>query len=572
MIKMFMEKVFLVLGLVVLAGCRTDDSAPSREWQTEDFQTETHLADGSLKVSATVRDGLLHVVDKGTESGDMVRKERHWNASPEVGASAEARVRVVSCEGLAGVMLEFCDGVHEDILTLYTNRIELDHAKLSHAMDTTDDFHVYRVEIRGTNVSVLADGKMVINGIGRFTKPAHEGRNWIGFGAGSSSATGEAFWDWVRWTAAPVRRKPEERDVPGAAHHVVYKQADRYACFPSLAIDPATGHLYTRFQSKKTATHYETAGALTVTKKSLDGGATWNDISAIPSTACDDMPGPAFTASDGARVRINQNWRRWFPLSRLAEFKGKYAITDSSSERGKEQGTFAIWSGGFLERSEDGGHTWRRMEIPGLDTYASCSSPWSNAQLPDGTILRAFWVRPDEASKGKVVVVRTRDGRTCEVVPVMDDPDNRLTFTEETLVHTTLEGAVWMLTRVHGDGDFMWQAVSRDGGRTWISKKTGIDAGQSPPSGLVKLDDGRLVMVYGCRRAPFGIRALVSEDEGLTWRMDHVLVLREDGEGFDLGYPRAVKLPGGDVLAVYYYATADGVRHIACTRFTVPRF
>ena len=48
--------------------------------------------------------------------------------------------------------------------------------------------------------------------------------------------------------------------------------------------------------------------------------------------------------------------------------------------------------------------------------------------------------------------------------------------------------------------------------------------------------------------------------------MDHVLVLREDGEGFDLGYSRAVKLPGGDVLAVYYYATGDGVRHIALTR------
>lgn len=54
----------------------------------------------------------------------------------------------------------------------------------------------------------------------------------------------------------------------------------------------------------------------------------------------------------------------------------------------------------------------------------------------------------------------------------------------------------------------------------WSSRKTEIEAGASPPSGLVKLDDGRLVLVYGCRRVPHGIQALVSEDEGLTWRMD----------------------------------------------------
>lgn len=192
-------------------------------------------------------------------------------------------------------------------------------------------------------------------------------------------------------------------------------------------------------------------------------------------------------------------------------------------------------------------------------------------QLPDGTVLRAFMVRKNSKCAGRVMVAITRDGRKADLVDVMGDPENKLPFTEETLVYTTSKGAVWMLTRVHGTGAPIWQAVSQDGGRTWTARPTEIDARNTPPSGLVKLKDGRLVMVYGYRDAPSGIRALVSEDEGLTWRTDHVLVLRDDGDGYELGYPRAVKLPDETIVAVYYYATDDKVRHIACTRFKVPK-
>jgi len=561
----------VVLLAFIVSGCMMASPGSSINWKTEAFVTERHALAGSPQSGTSVSNGVLHVVDAGTQLGDLVIMNRPWRADPESGSAVEARVRVVSCQGMAGVMLGVADGVHEDTLTLYTDRIELHYAKLSYVMDTTNGFHVYRVDIRGTNVSVRVDGEKVLDGAGLFTQPAHEGRNQLSFGSGSSMATGESLWDWVRWTAQPIRRKPEEREVPGAAHHVVYKQADRYACFPSLAMDPDSGNLYARFSAKKKATHFALSGTLTVTRESRDGGVTWNDIPSVPQSARPDMPDATFTVPDGSQVRIGQNWMRWFPVKRLNEFKGKYAITTSSSVRGKEQGTFSVNSGGYLERSEDGGRTWQRTDIPGLDTYVSCSSPWACTQLPDGTVLRAFMVRQDEASSGSVVVAITRDGRTAEVVPVMGDPENKLIFTEETRLHTTSDGVVWMLTRVHGPGAPIWQAVSKDGGRTWDAHPTEIDARQSPPSGMVKLDDGRLVLVYGYRDAPFGIRALVSEDEGLSWRTDHVLVLREDGEGFDLGYPRAVKLPGGDVVAVYYYATADQIRHIACTRFTVPK-
>ena len=74
--------------------------------------------------------------------------------------------------------------------------------------------------------------------------------------------------------------------------------------------------------------------------------------------------------------------------------------------------------------------------------------------------------------------------------------------------------------------------------------------GGNPPT-LTKLLDGRLCMTYGYRAQPFGIRARLSSDEGLTW--DQEIVLRDDGGSHDLGYPRTIQRPDGTLVTVYYF-------------------
>ena len=90
---------------------------------------------------------------------------------------------------------------------------------------------------------------------------------------------------------------------------------------------------------------------------------------------------------------------------------------------------------------------------------------------------------------------------------------------------------------------------------------------------MVLLDDGRLLIVYGYRVKPYGIRARTSEDGGRSWGPE--LILRDDGGSGDLGYPRVVKQPGGKVMVGYWFNTADdpiqfngGVRHVVATVFT----
>ncbi len=387
-------------------------------------------------------------------------------------------------------------------------------------------------------------------------------------------------------------------ETAGTTHHLVFKEEGKYASFPSLAINPANEYLYTSFSVKDAPSHMggeEHERHLSM--ESRDKGVTWQIIDTLPVNLQDARPGllsvkqsqssgGTFIVPDGSMVRIGQYWRRWLPIERLPEFRDKYSITMGAQNRGPGPDYFAYNSGGYLERSDDKGQTWQRTDIPELDVYSSCSSPWSYDQLPDGTVIRAFAMRKtaEDPFFNRVVAVMTRNGRSAQVVDVMGNvPD--FMFTEETLVHVTSTGVIWMLTRVH-DADSernnhnLWQAVSCDGGLSWDSKPTLINIGRSPASGLIQLNDGRIVLVAGYRGgANCGIHALVSEDEGLTWRYDRRIGLRQDGHGFDLGYARAIKLKDETIVTIYYYSTADEVktekqptRSIYATRFKVPEF
>jgi hypothetical protein len=94
--------------------------------------------------------------------------------------------------------------------------------------------------------------------------------------------------------------------------------------------------------------------------------------------------------------------------------------------------------------------------------------------------------------------------------------------------------------------------ASADNGQSWSLVAEPVrDTGEGNPPHLLKLADGRLCLTYGNRAKPFGIFARLSSDAGKTW--SEALVLRQDGGGRDLGYPRSVQRPDGKVVTVYYF-------------------
>ena len=117
------------------------------------------------------------------------------------------------------------------------------------------------------------------------------------------------------------------------------------------------------------------------------------------------------------------------------------------------------------------------------------------------------------------------------------------------------------------EGDKNWIDTYRslDGGTSWKLDTTAVpDTGEGNPPSLICLADGRICLTYGYRATPFGIRARLSSDGGKTWAPE--IILRDDGGGRDVGYPRSVQRPDGKVVTVYYYHdTLKGNRHIAAT-------
>lgn len=81
---------------------------------------------------------------------------------------------------------------------------------------------------------------------------------------------------------------------------------------------------------------------------------------------------------------------------------------------------------------------------------------------------------------------------------------------------------------------------------------------------MIRLADGRLCLTYGYRAEPFGIRARLSDDNGLTWGDE--IGIRNDGGGRDIGYPRSVQRKDGQIVTVYYFHDAPlSERYIAAT-------
>ena len=81
---------------------------------------------------------------------------------------------------------------------------------------------------------------------------------------------------------------------------------------------------------------------------------------------------------------------------------------------------------------------------------------------------------------------------------------------------------------------------------------------------MVKLQSGKLVVVYGYRGIPYSIRSKISTDNGKSWSKE--IILRDDARTWDIGYCRTVVREDDKVVSVYYYSTEEHPeRHIAAT-------
>ena len=112
---------------------------------------------------------------------------------------------------------------------------------------------------------------------------------------------------------------------------------------------------------------------------------------------------------------------------------------------------------------------------------------------------------------------------------------------------------------------YTFQNDSIDGGMTWSEPRQMPYWGH--PAHCIALSDGRVAVVYGRRREPFGIRAAISESEGETWGDE--IIVRDDFPNGNLGYPSLIEYAPGKLFSAYYGEDAEGVTCIQGTYFSV---
>lgn len=214
-----------------------------------------------------------------------------------------------------------------------------------------------------------------------------------------------------------------------------------------------------------------------------------------------------------------------------------------STDRGR------LWQGPFRLKIENLGIAARTDYI--VDGQDSCML-FLTAAKPDGEEGRPFCAR---TSNG---------GKTWEFVSWINESPDGFAIMPSTLRLSENE----LLSAVRRrSGANRWIDVYRslDNGQRWELETPPVsDLGEGNPPSMIRLADGRVCLTYGVRKAPFGIRAVLSQDGGRTWEPE--IVLRDDGGGRDVGYPRSVQRVDGKVVTIYYIHDAPASeRYVAAT-------
>ncbi len=236
-------------------------------------------------------------------------------------------------------------------------------------------------------------------------------------------------------------------------------------------------------------------------------------------------------------------------------------------------GSGAVFNGGYYLRSVDGGEHWQGpMRAPHIepellrDPFGEPITAYNRGAAVEGKDGRLFWVAAatDRISPHRTsnhLMISEDKGLSWEYsTPVA--VDDEVTFNEAS-IYETPQGDLVAFLRTANFEDQACIARSTDGGRSFEPWE-GM-GWQGHPLHATRLPDDRVLLVYGYRHAPMGIRARVLNAECTDFATAPEIVLRDDGTTSDLGYPWSVLLDDKRVLVTYYINVDGGLQHIAGT-------
>jgi len=349
---------------------------------------------------------------------------------------------------------------------------------------------------------------------------------------------------------------------------VIYRDEKFYSAFPSIVRRP-DGELLVAFRRAperrrlgEPSTSHTDPNSYLVLVRSHDGGRSWSStpelIFAHPFGGSQDPC--MLQLRDRSILCSSYGW---------AELRGDAV---SKMTNAYKHGNF-VFLGGYILRSSDGGHTWQGPIIPP-------PNPDENTKDPFGKVVPAY--NRGAMCEGRNGVVYWATAATTSKHPdksethLFTSADKGLSWNyscpiatdktagfNETSLYETPRGDLVAFMRTEAFNDHTTIARSTNHGKSFEPWQ---DAGfQGHPHYALGLPNKQVLLVYGYRHPPFGIRARALDAEGTNASSAPELILRDDGGSGDLGYPWATMVSKHRALVVYYFNTHDGTRHIAGT-------
>ncbi len=347
---------------------------------------------------------------------------------------------------------------------------------------------------------------------------------------------------------------------------LIYQDTAFYSSFPSVVKKP-NGELLVAFRRAPNRMIFGEKGnnhtdhnSFLVAVRSTDG-ATWTtDPELIYAHPFGGSQDPCLLQlKDGTLLCTSYGWQQ-VRESGVPNLKKPYF----------EAGGGYIFLGGYLVRSFDGGKSWQGPYYPPhikpeihYNAYGQKVPAYNRGALYEAKDGRILWIVAafDSAKKTSNHLITSRDkGLTWQYTgEVARDP--KILFNEAS-VYETPKGDIIGFLRTANFDDQAVIARSKDGGKTFKWESMGF---QGHPMNALRLPDNRVLITYGYRHKPFGIRARILNAECTDFKTAPEIILREDGGNGDLGYTWPVQLDKNRVLIVYYFNKENGIRHIAGT-------
>lgn len=346
---------------------------------------------------------------------------------------------------------------------------------------------------------------------------------------------------------------------------IVYNDTAFYTAFPSV-VQLKSGELMVAFRrapnriifGEKGNNHVDHNSYL-VSVKSRDGETWTKSPQLLYAHAFGGSQDPCLLRlKDGTLLCTSYGWQQ-VRENGLQHLKQPYFETGGY-----------IFLGGYVIRSADDGKTWQGPYYPPhiepeiyYNAYGQKAPAYNRGALYEAKDGRILWIVAvhDSSNKTSNYLLASKDkGLTWEYISEVAK-DAKISFNEAS-VYETPKGDIIGFLRTENFEDQAVIARSADGGKTFSWESMGF---QGHPLMASRLPDKRVLLVYGYRHKPYGIRARVLNAECTDWKTAKEFVLRDDGGNTDIGYPWSVVLPGNRVLVVYYFNKDNANRYIAGT-------